>query len=650
LLTNQCGYGESDVAATAIQGFMAAPYRVSKDKDVTSDRERAPHRLRLPDALEMLRLLLVATILLPLVLGAFAAYLSYLKNDQDATKSATEAVAVAAENTAKVLDTHLLVAARINDLLSDMTDDEIRASEEDIHDRITQQIAGLPQVAAAWVVDATGHELASARVYPVNRSVDLSNREDFKAFQNSDARTFIWMLRARSLDTGDYQPYFTVSLRRDTPDGKFNGVIIVAVSGSYFASFYNSLLGGTERYTASVLKDDGTVLARYPEPTSSPVPTQPDPLLAQAIADAAQSGVAEDGSPFDGGRVVAVKRVANYPVYVTIERKKASILQEWLRSVIGYTVIGVSAAIALIGLSYLALWRTRREQSALAEASQAVGRRAALEMQLHRAQRLEAVGLLTAGIAHDFNNVLTIIAGNIERVEVTLDEGDHRRQKMLTAAQDACTRAAALSKRLLGFARHEPINPRATNVNEIITNTLELPWKTGDRIRGEFRLSGDLWPVTVDPDQFATALLNLAFNARDAMPKGGRLLVETANFVFDDPDEAETLGVAPGAYVGIFVADTGHGMTEEIRQKALDPFFTTKDPGKGTGLGLALVNAFATRSGGCCAIDSETDKGTTIKIYLPRHRGSGDPEDDDAGDSWRARSSARSEEDRVRPN
>jgi len=636
--------------ATAIRGHMAAPYRVAKDKDVTSDGEPTPHRLRLPDALEMLRLLLVATILLPLVLGAFAAYLSYLKNYQSATKSATEAVAVAAENTAKVLDTHLLVAARISDLLGDMTDDQIQASERELHDRITHQIAGLPQVAAAWVVDAAGHELVSARVYPVNRGIELSSREDFKALQNSNARSFIWVLRARSLDTGDYQPYFTVSLRRDTPDGKFNGVVIVAVSGSYFASFYNALLGGTERYTASVLRDNGTVLARYPEPASPPVPAQPDPLLVRAIANEAQSGVAEDGTPFDGGRVVAVKRVANYPVYVTIERKKASILQEWLRSVIGYTVIGVAAAIALIGLSFLALWRTRREQSALAEASQAVGRRAALEMQLHRAQRLEAIGLLTAGIAHDFNNLLTIVSGNVERLEATVDEGDNRRQKMLSAAKDACERAAALSKRLLGFARHEPANPRATDINEIVTTTLELPWKTGDRIRGEFRLSRDLWPVCVDPDQFATALLNLAFNARDAMPRGGRLLVETANFVFDDPDEAEALGVAPGAYVGIFVADTGHGMTAEIRQHALDPFFTTKDPGKGTGLGLALVNAFANRSGGCCTIDSEPGKGTTIKIYLPRHQGADEPEDDDTGNSWRARNLAANEEARARPN
>ncbi len=630
---------------------MTAPRNASQSAYPTPDEERKSRRLRVPDALEMLRLLLVATILLPLVLGGVSAYLSYLKNDQSATKSASEAVAVAAENTAKVLDTHLLVAARIDDLLHDMTDDQIRASEQELHDRIDQQIANLPQVAAAWVVDATGHELVSARVYPVDRRFDLSKREDFNAFQKSDARTFVWMLRARNLDSGDYQPYFTVSLRRETADGKFNGVIIVAVSGSYFASFYNALLGGTERYTASVLREDGTVLARYPELTSSPVPAQPDPLLARAIADEAQSGGAEDGTPFDGGRVVAVKRVADYPVYVTIERKKASILQEWLRSVVGYAVVGVSAAIALIGLSILALWRTRREQVALAETSQAVARRAALEMQLHQAQRLEAVGLLTAGIAHDFNNLLTIVSGNVERLEATFDWSDSRRRNMLSAAKKGCARAAALSKRLLGLARQEPIDPRSTDINEIVTNTFELPWKTGGHIQSDFRLSDELWPVSVDHDQLATALLNLAFNARDAMPEGGRVVIETTNSVIDDPVTVEAAGIVPGDYVGIFVADTGHGMTENIRQKAFDPFFTTKDPGKGTGLGLALVNAFATRSGGCCTIDSEPGKGTTIKIYLPRYRAP--DEDDDAGaldSAWREGAEpASGGENRVRP-
>lgn len=574
-----------------------------------------------PDAIGMLRLLLFATILVPLSLGSLAAYLSYLNEYARAITSASQAVAVATVNTTKVLDTHLLVAARINDLLGTLTDEQIQADEKALHDRINEQIASSPEVAAAWVIDAQGHELVSARVYPVNRDLDHSNREDFNAFRTTNAQAYVWMLRARSLDTGDYQPYFTVSLRRTGPSGEFNGVVVVAVFGSYFGSFYNSLLGGSEHYTASVLRDDGTVLAQYPEPTGAAASPRPDALLAEAIANQSHSQIDEDGTPFDGGRLVAINRVGAYQVYVTIERTKASILENWLHSLTGYIMIGVPAVFALVGLTLLALYRTRREQSALAQANAAMAQRSALELELSRAQRLEAVGLLTAGISHDFNNLLTIVAGNVERLEASIDEDDTRRQKMAAAATEACARAGSLTKRLLGLSRQEPVTPRPTDINEVVVNTLELPWKSGEHIVRKFRLHEGLWPASVDPDQLATALLNLAFNARDAMPTGGTVTIETTNLSLDDPFAATACpDLAPGDYVGIFVADTGHGMPEEVRNKALDPFFTTKEPGKGTGLGLALVNAFATRSGGACAIDSEPRRGTTVKIYLPRHR------------------------------
>jgi two-component system NtrC family sensor kinase len=598
---------------------MAMPPHAS-DKAASSG-ERVTRRLQgIPDAIGMLRLLLFATILVPLSLGSVAAYLSYLNDYAHATSSASQAVAVATENTTKVLDTHLLVAARINDLLGTMTDEQIRADEKTLHDSISEQIASSPEVATAWVIDAQGHELVSARVYPVNRDLDHSTREDFNAFRDTSVQAYVWMLRARSLDTGDYQPYFTVSLRRTGPDGQFNGVVVVAVFGSYFGSFYNSLLGGSEHYTASVLRDDGTVLAQYPEPTGAAASPHPDALLAEAIANESHSEIDEAGTPFDGGRLVAINRVGSYPVYVTIERTKASILENWLHSITGYLLMGVPAEMALVGLTLLALHRARREQSALAQANAAMAQRSALELELTRAQRLEAVGLLTAGISHDFNNLLTIVAGNVERLEASIDEDDTRRQKMASAAKEACARAGSLTKRLLGLSRQEPVTPRPTDINEVVVNTLELPWKSGERIARQFRLHEGLWPASVDPDQLATALLNLAFNARDAMPSGGTLTVETTNLSLDDPPKAiDGVGLMPGDYVGIFLADTGHGMPEEVRKQALDPFYTTKEPGKGTGLGLALVNAFATRSGGACAIDSELGRGATVRIYLPRH-------------------------------
>ena len=597
-----------------------APGPMTMTPDASNDLPRSGGLSRylkgIPDAIGMLRLLLVATILVPLSLGSVAALLSYINNYGNATASAWQADAVATENTIKVLDTHLLVAARINDLLGAMTDEQIRASERQLHDRIATQIDSLPEVAAAWVIDANGRELVSARVFPVNRELDHSRREDFAALHRSDAKAYVWMLRARSLDTGDYQPFFTVSLRRSDADGHFNGEVVVAVSGSYFASFYKSLLGGAEHYTANVLRDDGAVLARYPEPTNAEAPPSPDPLLATAIANHPHGGIDESGTPFDGGRLVAINPVSDYPVYVTIERTKASIFQGWLHSMLGYIMMGVPAEIALVGLTLLALRRTHREQSALARASEATAQRAALELELNRAQRLEAVGLLTAGIAHDFNNLLTIVAGNVDRLEASLDQGDGRRQKMLAAAAEACARAGSLSKRLLGLSRQEPVTPRATDINEVILNTLELPWKSEQRIDVEFRLHDSLWPASVDPDQLATALLNLAFNARDAMPGGGRLRVQTVNLGRDD-GAAATAGLAPGDYVAVFVTDTGHGMPEEVRQRALDPFFTTKEPGKGTGLGLDIVRRIVVDGHrGEISVDSHPGE-TRFTVQLP---------------------------------
>ncbi|HTZ35611.1 MAG TPA: ATP-binding protein [Stellaceae bacterium] len=566
-------------------------------------------------------MLLVGTVLLPIVLGATSAYVSWRNSYRQAERSLSQAVATAQENTTKILDTHRLVAARIVDLLAPLSDDQIRAQEQALHDRMAAQIADLPEVAAAWAIDANGRELVSARVFPVNRSLDQSARDDFRAIRNGDAHSFIWALRARSLAGGEDQPYFTVSRRRETPDGRFGGIVIVAVSGGYFASFYDSLLPSTTDYTASVVRDDGSVLARYPAASGPAAPAKAEPALAAALGAGEHSGIiAGKPRPDAAGRIVAFSRVGDYPVYVTIERSEASIVGDWLRSVVGYALIGVPAAIALMVLSALALRRTRREQEALAQARDAIERRADMEARLHQAQKLEAVGLLTAGIAHDFSNLLTVIAGNIALLQPALDEADAKPRGHLAKAIEGCDRASELTKLLLGYAREDPVDPRPVNVNEIVLNALDLPWQTRENIKRELRLGNGLWQVCVDPNQLGTALLNLAFNARDAMgDEGGTLSVETANCRLVEPAAAKAEGVPPGHYVGIFVSDTGSGMPDEVRRKALDPFFTTKDPGKGTGLGLSQVQGFITRCGGACKIASEPGRGTTVKLYLPRH-------------------------------
>lgn len=547
-----------------------------------------------------LRLLLVATIALPLLLGAGAAYLSYVDTNRQATAAASEAVAAAAANTAKVLDTHLLVAARIGDLLGTMRDDQIRAAEKSLHESMAQQIAAMPQVAAAWVIDAAGRELVSARVYPVNPGLDQSDRADYRALRDTNVQNFIWILRARRLEDGEFEPYFTVSLRRVTPDGRFNGVIVVAVASSYFASFYDSLIG-SGRYTAALLKSDGVILARYPAPNLAAGPPLPDPLLIKAITEAPKTGIVENGTPFDGaGRIVAVKRVGNYPVYVTIERRKASILGEWLQTVSGYAAIGIPAAIALIALSALAFRRARREELALARAGRAFAGRAALEVRLHRAQRLEALGLLTTGIANAFAKAVSEIRHNVEHAAAAIDNPTGQPQPSLAAAQDGCTRAAGLAQRLLSLTRSEPLRPQPTDLNEVIVDLLELTWPSGTPIFDEVRLQEGLWPVQTNPDQLATALLGFAFHAQSAPNADGQLVIEASNCSLD---AAGLDGAPPGDYVELIVEGAGAIATdaEDIRD-------------------LVRLGGFADRASGYGTIEGTPGGHATMRIHLPRYR------------------------------
>jgi two-component system NtrC family sensor kinase len=531
---------------------------------------------------------------------------------------------VAEENTTKILDTHLLAAGRIDDLLQGLSDSEILVREKSLHDRMAKQIENVPQIAAAWVIGANGRALVSARVFPIDRELDHSGREDFRTLQEPGVQTFIWALRARSLETGEFLPYFTVSQRREGPDGSFAGITVVALSGDYFASFYQGLLGGSAEYVASVLREDGTLLARYPETAAISAPGRQDELI-KAIAERVRDGTIASGSPFHApGNVVAYKRLATYPVYVAIGRTKASILRAWLESTIGYVLIAVPAVLGFILLNLLALRRTQREQMALAQARDAVAQHAALEAQLHQAQKVEAVALLTAGIAHDFNNLLTIVAANLALLQQQLDIPTSRQQKFIASANTACERAAVLIGRLLSFARREPVDPRPTDANPIVSGLADLPWRMlGDRIELTLRLAPNLWPVLIDPFELENALVNLAINARDAMAGAGRLTVETRNCQFHDTPPDAPSGTAGGDYVLIAVSDTGGGMTPEVRDKVFDPFFTTKEPGKGTGLGLSQVRSFVTRSGGYCTIDSEPGAGAVIRLFLPRYKNPG---------------------------
>jgi len=306
--------------------------------------------------------------------------------------------------------------------------------------------------------------------------------------------------------------------------------------------------------------------------------------------------------------------------------------------VIGLLMTMASLVVAVLGAMQLT---QRRANEELGRANEELARRAeqladaneALEAQieqrekveeaLRQSQKMEAIGQLTGGVAHDFNNLLQVIFGSLERLGRRLPKGDAAANadalRMIDAATRAAERAATLTQRLLAFSRRQPLAPKALDLNRLVAGLPELLGRTlGETIHVETVLTGGVWRVFVDENQLENALLNLAVNARDAMPRGGKLTLQTQNARLDEAYARTQDEVRPGEYVLISVSDTGTGMSKEVLARAFDPFFTTKDIGQGTGLGLSQVYGFVRQSGGHVRIDSELGKGTTLNLYLPR--------------------------------
>ena len=247
----------------------------------------------------------------------------------------------------------------------------------------------------------------------------------------------------------------------------------------------------------------------------------------------------------------------------------------------------------------------------------------ATEEALRQSQKMEAVGQLTGGIAHDFNNLLQGITGSLDLIKARVAQGRANEiERFLTGATSSANRAAALTHRLLAFSRRQPLDPRPVRANPLISSMEDLLRRTlGEKIRMEMVLGGGLWLTRCDPNQLESAILNLVINARDAMPDGGQLTVETCNAHLDSLYAARQRDVRPGQYVCVCVTDTGTGMTKDTIARAFEPFFTTKPIGHGTGLGLSMIYGFARQSEGYVRIYSEVDQGTTVKLYLPRFHG-----------------------------
>jgi signal transduction histidine kinase/CheY-like chemotaxis protein len=560
--------------------------------------------------------LVVASVLLPLLVFAGGGFLAWRDTVRDANAGLHSNLAVSSEQATRVLDTHILLGGRVNDLIAGLDDDAITTREGELHDRLAAMIAGYTQVTAIAVTSADGNALVATSRFPADHRINFSDREYFSALRESGAPFQIGgVVRAR-IARADV---FTVAVRRGHDPKHFQGAILVGVSPSFFTKFDSEMFSGDPAYTAYLWRDDGTLLAGYPEPI--PPGDQRERLLVEAAAVAPLGGLAHGISSLDGkDRVIAYRRLANYPVYVTIGRTWSSVVREWCNTMAVHLVFGVPATLGLLALSLLARRQWRRQHDTLGQLHVEVNRREGAEAALRQSQKMEAVGRLTGGIAHDFNNHLTVISSNIELLQRRLPVDSAPLIRLTSAAMAGVQRAATLTHRLLAFARQQPLEPEPLDAGRLVVNMSELLRRTlGEHIAVETVLAGGLWQTRADANQLENVLLNLAVNARDAMPSGGKLTIETANAYLDEAYAALHSEVTPGQYILLSVSDTGTGMTPQVIEKVFEPFFTTKPLGEGTGLGLSMVYGFVKQSGGHVAIYSEPGEGSTIKVYLPRY-------------------------------
>jgi signal transduction histidine kinase len=309
------------------------------------------------------------------------------------------------------------------------------------------------------------------------------------------------------------------------------------------------------------------------------------------------------------------------------ERQEESIrLNEELKST-NKAVVALYAEINTKSVELKELNRTLEDRVVCAIAEREIA-----EDSLRQSQKMEAVGQLTGGIAHDFNNLLQVITGNLDVLGRNLPEDAKRLRRAADNAMRGAERAAILTQRLLAFSRRQPLAPKPIEVNGLVGGMSEIIRRAlGEPVEMETVLADSLWRVEADPNQLENALLNLAVNARDAMPTGGKLTIETMNTHLDEVYSRENPEVMPGAYVAVCVTDTGSGMSTKTMARVFEPFFTTKDVGRGTGLGLSMVYGFVKQSGGHIKLYSEEGQGTTVKIYLPRLFGIA-PEDEIASE------------------
>ncbi len=564
------------------------------------------------------RLLLAAALVVPAALCVAGLWQNRIDLLREGRAEVRRTAAVMQEHARKVFETAELAIGQVDQRIAGESPASISSPETS---RFLRRLkVPIEQLNSIWVADSAGLIQAGSQPWPL--SSGIADRPFYQKEKEADRGIYVSAVY-KGVATNAVS--FAVIRRRSTLGPGFAGTIHVALRPEYFSAFF-AQAAPAFAHTALLLRSDGAVLAREPADPAGPARLDPASDLMQRIAgingrrtaqfDAAIDGVAQDA---------ALSQVGAYPVFVAFYAPRSVLLAPWYNNVRIYGMVAAAAALTLFLVSWLALRRARAEEDALARLRAEVVQRQNAEQQLRHAQRMDAVGQLTGGIAHDFNNLLTAILGNLEMIKRASllpgrpeGETQERINRLVATAMKAVERGSGLTKSLLAFSRIQPLQPQPLDANACLNDFQEIVRQAvGVRVQVAFEPEPGLPCCLADPAELEAAVLNLAINARDAMPEGGALRVRTREAVLNNLALAANPEAKPGRFVAIEVADAGEGMGADIAAKAFEPFFTTKPVGQGTGLGLSQVFGFARQSGGHVTIDSKPGHGTAVTLFLP---------------------------------
>ena len=557
-------------------------------------------------AVRLLQLMMIASLVFPAALFVYASWNDRRDVYAAADERINRSLDVQEEQALKVFETVDRTFAEVNEVVRDMSNDQIRAAQARLHPRLKRIVDEMPQLQAIVLVGRDGRPMASSLFDTVPADARLNDRDYFKAQADRDRGTYVGELHTPRLP-GAGGEYFDLSRRLASPDGSFDGVIAVAVRPSYFEDFYALIEPAPGNFYALV-RADGAYLTRYPVSHGRRHRLSPDSAVRAAIGRGLDHGLFSIKSAIDGiPRRIGFRKLRGYPVYAIAGTDRTAIEASLFSSMEAHLIFGLPATLLLFGVLWVTLQRTRRLHD---EAE----RREIAEGALHQAQQLQAIGQLTGGVAHDFNNLLMIIGGSAQLLRRHLT-GDKPIQ-LLDAINNATRRGESLTRQLLTFSRRQMLQP---SVIDLAARLPEIKDMLSRSLRGDIEIRIGIPRrscfIKADPSELELALLNLAVNARDAMPSGGTLTITIKPVLLRGKASEEGLN---GEFIAVRVADTGTGIPADVLPRVFEPYFTTKDVDKGTGLGLSQVYGFAKQSGGAVTITSAPRRGTAVTLFLPR--------------------------------